>query len=145
MRGSRAIGIDASAAAADLLRNGFVHLRMPRQRKKPAWSAAGAIVQEAARSDRIGADMPALEVVGEFAVPPPGALARDFQVLHIDFGLPVAGRGIAPVARYTALHIDPERAPTTAMTRIVPLRRLLGQRSWSDPGPLMARLRSYAV
>jgi hypothetical protein len=131
-------------AATDLLARGFVHLRTPPRYRESAWSCASAIFREVARSDRIGANMPALQVVGEFALPPHGAVRREFQVLHIDFGLPLAGDARTAVARYTALHIDPDRSPTTALTRVVPLAGLLGQRSWGDHKLLAARLRSYA-
>jgi hypothetical protein len=86
--------------------------------------------------------MPPLEVVGEFTIPPAGALRRDFQTLHIDFGLPLNGRAPVDVARFTALYIDADHAPTTACTRIVPLLRLLTQRTWPDRRTLLGRLRT---
>lgn len=89
--------------------------------------------------------MPPLETVGEFTIPPAGALSREFQTLHIDFGLPIAGRARLDVARFTALYIDAEHAPTTALTRVVPLRRLLAQRTWSGHRTLVSRLRGYCT
>jgi hypothetical protein len=87
--------------------------------------------------------MPRLEVVGDFIVPPPGALRRDFQALHIDFGLPIEGREPVDVARFTALYVDARSPPTSALTRLVPLGSFLGQRSWSDRATLLSSLRRY--
>jgi hypothetical protein len=86
--------------------------------------------------------MPALEVVGEFTLPPPGLPHRAFQALHIDFGLPVESEAV-DVARFTALYVDPDQPPTSARTRLVLLRRLLSQRAWADPATLQTRLRDY--
>jgi hypothetical protein len=82
-------------------------------------------------------------VVGEFTIPPHGARRRDFQTLHIDFGLPLAHDHPVDVARFTALYVDRDRVRTTALTRIVPLRRLLTQRAWVAPDLLLERLRTY--
>ena len=89
--------------------------------------------------------MPALEIVGEFTVPPAGALRRDFQSLHIDFGLPINGRTPVDVARFTALYVDSRHPPPTAFTRVVSLGRLLGQRPWSGRRALVSRLRRYGT
>jgi hypothetical protein len=69
--------------------------------------------------------------------------ARDFQVLHIDFGLPVEPREPVDVARFTALYIDAQHSSTSALTRVVALRSLLSRRHWSDRSVLLARLRRY--
>jgi hypothetical protein len=129
-----------SASARDLLASGFVHVRGCHESKAAAWQAAREVFAAAALADPIGAQMPALEVVGEFSLPPPGARRRDFQALHIDFGLPVSFRQPVDVARFTALYIDPLRPPTSAMTRVVPLRSLLGQRAWSDRATVLGRV-----
>jgi hypothetical protein len=100
------------------------------------------VFSEAARDDALGAGMPPLSVVGEFTIPPPSAGRRDFQALHLDFGLPVVP-GASDVARFTALYIDRDRARTTAATRIVPLRTLFEQRAWVKPELLLERLRRY--
>jgi hypothetical protein len=47
------------------------------------------------------------------------------------------------VARFTALYVDSRQSPTTARTRVVPLRALLGQRTWPSRRALLIRLRSY--
>jgi hypothetical protein len=140
---SNSIRVDRSAAAAELLDVGFVHLRVPHDSKELAWSCARAVFHEAAREDTIGADMPPLDVVGYFNVPPPHALRRDFQALHMDFGLPVVPAGPTDVARFTALYVNRGHAPTTALTRIVPLSELLSQRTWIEPELLLERLHSY--
>jgi hypothetical protein len=135
--------VEASALAGELLGRGFVHVREPLEDAARAWATARSVFAAAARSDAMGVDMPGLEVVGEFTVPPPGALRRDFQALHIDFGLPVEAGAPADVARFTALYVDLRRPSTSALTRVVPLETLLGQRTWTDPGTLLARLRRY--
>lgn len=84
-----------------------------------------------------------LEIVGEFTIPPVGALRRDFQTLHIDFGLRLEECEAVDVARFTALYADSRHPPTTAFTRVVPLRALLGQRQWPSRCALVARLRGY--
>jgi hypothetical protein len=134
--------IDASALAARLIDHGFVHLRATHVRRDVAWGTAHAVFAAAAPYDAIGGDMPDVEVVGEFALPPPGAAHRAFQALHIDFGLPIESAAV-DAARFTALYIDRDHSPTHARTRLVLLRRLLGQRAWAEPGALKTRLRDY--
>jgi hypothetical protein len=77
--------------------------------KELAGSYARAVFQEAAREDTIGAGMPPLSVVGQFNLPPPGARGRDFQALHMDFGLPVVPDCPSDAARFTALYVDRDR------------------------------------
>jgi hypothetical protein len=132
MLASQPVPVDRSAAAAELLEAGL-------------WSHALAIFHEATTGDPIGAGMAPLSVVGRFTIPPHGARRRDFQALHMDFGLPVATGCPTDVARFTALYVDPALARTTAMTRVVPLRRLLSQRAWVEPEDLVERLRRYGA
>jgi hypothetical protein len=134
---------DRSARALELLGRGFAHLRERHVSTAAAWGAAQEIFAAAGPSDGMARDMPALEVVGEFTVPPVGVRQRDFQVLHIDFGLPIGPREPVEVARFTALYIDAQHPPTSAVTRVVALRSLLSQRHWSDRSVLLARLRRY--
>lgn len=136
------LGVPA-AAAAELLDAGFVHLRARHECKKAAWSCARAVFREAARADGLGAGMGPLAVVGEFRLPPPDARRRDFQALHIDFGLPVVPGGPTDAARFTALYVDHDRPRTDASTRLVPLREFLGQRAWAETDVLVERLRGY--
>jgi len=140
----RSDAAEASALAGELLGRGFVHVREPLEDTARAWATARSLFAAAARSDALGVDMPGLEVVGEFTVPPPGALRRDFQALHIDFGVPVEAGAPADVARFTALYVDLRWPSTSAFTRVVPLAALLGQCTWSDRETLLARLRRYA-
>ena len=99
----------------------------------------------AAQNDPIGSDMPPLEVVGEFTVPPAGALRREFQTLHIDFGLPIQSREAIAIARFTALYVDARHPPTAASTRVVQLRDLLSQRAWPERPRLLAKLTRYGA
>lgn len=88
--------------------------------------------------------LPPLSVIGDFVLPPPdGAATRDFQTLHFDFGVPLDPGGIHDVARYTALHIPIERGGVSAVTRLVPLADLLGQRAWPSRAGLIGRLTAY--
>jgi hypothetical protein len=135
--------VDASVAAAELLQRGFVHLRAGPPDKRAAWVVAREVFGAAAQVEPIALDMPALEIVGEYTIPPVGALRRDFQTLHIDFGVPIQESEAVNVARFTALFVDSRKPATTALTRVVPLRALLGQRQWPGRHVLAARVRSY--
>ncbi len=134
---------DRSARVLEFLGRGFVHMREQHTSTAVAWEAAHEMFAATGPSDALARDMPALEVVGMFRVPPAGVRQRDFQVLHIDFGLPIEPREPVDVARFTALYIDAQRPPTSALTRVVALRSLLSQRQWSDRSVLLARLRRY--
>jgi hypothetical protein len=72
-----------------------------------------------------------------------GGETRDFQTLHFDFGLPIDPKIEQEVARYTALYIPADVAGVQAVTRLVPLEALLGQRAWPPPGELAERLTAY--
>jgi hypothetical protein len=63
--------------------------------------------------------------------------------LHFDFGLPLDPKVEQNVARYTALYVPTDVADARAITRLVPLVALLGQRSWPPPEELVERLTSY--
>lgn len=109
-----------------------------------AWQAALRITSAARGLDPLCAGLPALEVVGEFTVPPPGVVQRDFQALHFDFGVPLLAGPPVAVSRFTALYLDLRCAGSGAATRIVPLRPLLTQRLWPDSAVLAERLRRDA-
>ena len=107
-----------------------------------AGRAADLIVSAAAHAE----DAQALEVVGEFVVPPSdGPASRAFQTLHFDFGLPLHPTAPRDIALYTALHVPPDRGASTALTRLVDLVALLGQRRWPSPTELVRRFRSYGT
>lgn len=123
---------------AALDRAGFAFVPGPFTDVESAWAAADEIVERAAESDA-----PAV-VIGEFVVPPPdGAPSREFQTLHIDFGLPLIPDGPVDVARYTALHIRADSAPAGAATRLVSLRSLLSMAQWSARDVLLQRFAAY--
>jgi hypothetical protein len=129
-----------AASAAALAERGVARVpgRWPDQ--AAAWRTALRITERARGLDRLCAGLPGLEVVGEFTGPPPGAVQRDFQALHFDFGLPkLAGPPVA-VSRFTALYLDGHRAGSGSATRIVPLRPLLSQRPWPARAVLAERL-----
>ncbi len=105
-----------------------------------AWNTALQVAALARALDPLCAGLPGLEVVGEFTLPPPGTVQRDFQALHFDFGVPrLAGPPVA-VSRFTALYLDGQRTGSGAATRITPLRPLLRQRPWPARAVLADRL-----
>ena len=105
-----------------------------------AFDAAGAVVEEC----RLERGLPALSIIGDFVIPPlDGTATRDFQTLHFDFGLPLDPKVAQDVARYTALYVPTDISDVQAVTRLVPLVALLGQRSWPPPAELVDRLASY--
>lgn len=119
---------------------GIVRILGPFTRPDDAFSAARVIVDDAAATDA------RLELIGDFVVPPPdGPPSRDFQTLHLDFGLPLTPVVPADVARYTALHVPGDALPSDAVTRFVPLRSLLGGRPWPDRHELIRRFTTYGV
>ena len=128
-------------AARRLIRYGFVHLKS----RWPGWAEAKRdsheIIAAAVVWDPIGRDLPELSPVGEFIAPPPGAIRRDYQALHIDFGLPILAEGPVDVARFTVLHIEMDQPGSRAMTRIVGHGPLLEQRIWPPRAVIVERLR----
>lgn len=129
---------------ARLLADGFVHMLGPFATPELAWVRADEVFSSTIGRDAIGAGMPSLTIVGEFTVPPLGTSQRPFQALHIDFGLPLGSRRPADIARFTALHVAATHPPTSADTRLIRLRDLLGQRAWPDLATLRQRLSDYA-
>jgi len=129
-----------AAVAVELVDRGLA--RVPGRWPDPAaaWHTALRVTSAARGLDPLCAALPDLEVVGEFTVPPPGVVQRDFQALHFDFGIPrLAGPALA-VSRFTALYLDGCRPGSGAATRIVPLGRLLGLRAWPARAVLAERL-----
>jgi hypothetical protein len=116
---------------------GFVLVPGPFAARADAWDAASAIL------DQAGADA-ALEVIGDFVIPPlHGPPSRDFQTLHFDFGVPLVPVVAGDVARFTALHVGADAAPSDALTRLVAIRALLARRRWADPDELLRRFARY--
>jgi hypothetical protein len=119
-------------------RMGLVKIAGPFARLDDAWSAARFVIDDAAATE-----VP-LEVVGDFVVPPrDGPPSRDFQTLHLDFGLTLVPVVPADVARFAALHLPADAPPTDAVTRLVPLRSLLAGRPWPDRDELIQRFAAY--
>jgi Taurine catabolism dioxygenase TauD, TfdA family len=126
--------------AAELGSCGFAQIDGPFRTSDEAFDVAGALVE----IRRLEHGLPPLSVIGDFVLPPlDGAETRDFQTLHFDFGLPLDPKVEGDVARYTALYIPADVTGIRAVTRLVPLAALLGQRSWPAPAELLERLRSY--
>lgn len=85
-------------------------------------------------------------MVGDFVVPPvEGPPSRDFQTLHLDFGLPLIPVVPADVARFTALQVLAGEPVSEALTRLVPLRLLFGARLWPDHQELIRRFAAYGA
>lgn len=85
-----------------------------------------------------------LSVIGDFVIPPLGGReTRAFQTLHFDFGLPLDPKVEQDIARYTALYIPCAPVAVSAVTRLVPLRALLRQRTWPAGEELRRRLIAY--
>src|SRR5436305_431384 len=103
-------------AQCALVSTGVAWLSGPFSRPEEAWSEARALL------DALGGELPGLEVIGDFVLPPADESAsRDFQTLHFDFGLPLVPAEPGDVARFTALHIPTDARASGAATRLVPL------------------------
>jgi hypothetical protein len=87
--------------------------------------------------------MPPVECVGDFRIPVDGSAARAFQAFHFDFGLPLVPHGSRELARFTVLHVPHGAGPTSAVTRLLDLRGLLGRRAWADRAELHRRFAAY--
>ena len=119
---------------------GFVWIRSAFATPAAAFAESDKLLEEWASAD--GRD--AVSVIGDFVLPPLGGPAtRDFQTLHFDFGVPLHPLREQDVARYTALFIPRSAVGVKAVTRLVPLDALLGQRCWSDSGTLLENARAY--
>ncbi len=129
-----------SAAFSALRQAGFVWIRSAFATPAAAFARSQELMEECAASN--GHD--GLSVVGEFILPPPdGEATRDFQTLHFDFGLPIHPQREQDVARYTALCVSRSAVGVTAVTRLVALEALLGQRRWPDRATLLGNLVAY--
>jgi hypothetical protein len=132
---------EATAVLASvLIERGFTRVPGCWPDSSAAWQTALRIAACARDRDPLCSGLPALEVVGEFTVPPQGVVQRDFQALHIDYGVPKLGGPPVAATRFTALYLDPRAARSGSATRIVPLRLLLGQRSWPARAVISERL-----
>jgi hypothetical protein len=129
-----------TTASCALEQGGFVWIRSAFGTPAAAFESAQELIEECSESNH----HEALGVIGEFVLPPPdGEATRDFQTLHFDFGLPVHPVRRQDVARYTALFVPPSVCGVTAVTRLVSLSALLGQRGWPERATLLGNLISY--
>jgi hypothetical protein len=129
-----------TGASSALRETGFVWIRSAFATLAAALAKSQELIEGCAASNGHGA----LTVIGDFILPPPdGEATRDFQTLHFDFGLPLHPQRDQDVARYTALFIPRSAVGVTAVTRLVPLEALLGQRRWPDQAALLANLMAY--
>jgi Taurine catabolism dioxygenase TauD, TfdA family len=124
----------------DLERRRFAWVRDGLDDVDGAFEVARALIDARSAVDRATP----LAVVGDFVLPPvDGPDNRDFQTLHFDFGVPLDPKLKRDVGRYTALYIPKRDARVSAVTRLVPLRALLGQRAWPPAPKLLERLVAY--
>jgi hypothetical protein len=129
-----------AAIGTALVERGVAHVPGRWPDRVAAWRMALQITECARRLDPLSAELPGYQVVGEFTVPPPGVVQREFQALHIDYGVPKLAGPPVPVTRFTALYLDNRLAGSGSATRIVPLRPLFRQRSWPPREVLAERL-----
>jgi hypothetical protein len=128
---------DHRTALAD---HGFAYVPGGFETVEEAFGEAWALVDPLVPADALAS----LSVIGDFVIPLPDAVeTRDFQTLHFDFGLPIDPKLKRDVALYTALHVGRGLPPTSALTRLVPIATLLGQRAWPPREELVSRLVSY--
>lgn len=129
-----------TVAHSALRDRGFVWIRSALATAAAAFAKSQELIDECTASD----DHDAVSAIADFILPPPdGEATRDFQTLHFDFGVPVRPLRDQDVARYTALFIPRSAAGVTAVTRLVPLDALLGQRQWPDLGTVLGNLIAY--
>jgi hypothetical protein len=134
--------VDPGPLAERLVEESFVVLPGQFAGPEAAWTAADPVLLAAAAEDSVGPPCLELEVLSTYSLPVTGSVQRDFQVLHIDFGIPLALSPVADVARYTVLCIDASARGSGAVTRLVPFRALSKQRTWPAPGLLAGLLRN---
>jgi hypothetical protein len=109
-----------------------------------AWEIALEMMQRADAVVGAPCSGSGVDEIGRFLLPPAGVVQRDFQVLHVDFGIPRATSSSVPLARFTALYVDPSCVRPDAATRIVRLDSLLAQRTWPSSEILIDRLSNAA-
>jgi hypothetical protein len=129
-----------TGARSALPESGFIWIRSAFASPAAAFARSQQLIEGCTALN--GDDAPG--VIGDFIVPPrDGKVTRDFQTLHFDFGVPVRPLRSQDVARYTALFIPRSAVGVTAVTRLVPLDALLGQRRWPDGATLRDNLAAY--
>jgi hypothetical protein len=137
-------GLPIEGAVSELGGAGFTRLEGPFACAAAAQELGRLIAACAWRSDPLNEGMPPLEVVGEFVIPPIGEKSTPaFQTFHIDFGFPLDPKSASDIAHYTFLHIPSDHCAAGALTRIMRLDSLFGQRPWASEGELEHRFASY--
>lgn len=125
---------------ATLRSSGFVRIDEGIRTAAEAFERASSVIEARYGEDGLGP----LSIIGDFVLPPvEGPKTRDFQTLHFDFGLPLDPKVDQDVARYTALYIPAGAPDVSAITRLVPLGALLGQRAWPARAELLEGLVAY--
>ena len=118
----------------------FAWARSGLDHAEDAFEVARALIDARSAAERAAE----LAVVGDFVLPPiDGPQSRAFQTLHFDFGVPLDPKVEHDVGRYTALYIPSRGERVSAVTRLVPLGALLGQRTWPSGSELLDRLVAY--
>jgi hypothetical protein len=126
--------------AAKLNDCGFVWIRPGFATSDEAFDAAQALIDACCETNGVAQ----LALIGDFVLPPnDGERTREFQTLHFDFGLPLDPKLDQDVARYTALHVPAGVGSVSAATRLVPLARLLSQRTWPPFAELVDGVVTY--
>jgi hypothetical protein len=126
---------------ARLVDESFVVLPGQFAEPQAAWAAAAPVVLGAAAEDDVVWPRDELEILSTYTMPTSDSVQRDFQVLHIDFGVPLGLSPVVDVARYTVLHIDASAPGSGAITRLVPFRELSKLRTWPSLDSLARALR----
>ena len=127
-------------ACSAFRKTGFVWIRSVQSTPAAAFAVSQQLLVECGASS--GHD--ALSVLGDFILPPSdGEPTRDFQTLHFDFGVPLRPLRDRDVARYTALFIPRSAVRVAAVTRLVSLAALLGQRRWPDRATRLDNVIAY--
>jgi hypothetical protein len=132
---------ESASLTGRLTKSGFVVLPDRYAEPEMAWWAADRVIQAAAADDELCRELGPVMTVADYTMPPAGSDQRGFQVLHIDFGVPLGLAKHVDVARYTVLHVSAAAVGSGAATRIVSLSALGAARSWPTPRELAARLR----
>lgn len=120
--------------------SGFVRIDEGFRTAVEAFEVASTVIEARCREDGLGS----LSIIGDFVLPPAeGRETRDFQTLHFDFGLPLDPKVDRDIAHYTALCVPVGTVAVSAVTRLVPLRALLAQRTWPAHSELLESLVVY--
>src|SRR3954464_4521455 len=99
-------------AAGQLSEVGFVVLGGEHSLPEAAWRAALDVIAAVVAKDPTPRSSPRLATLAEYRMPTRELPGRSFQVLHFDFGLPLALSELSDITRFTALFVDPGLPPS---------------------------------